>query len=155
MWFAYTDNFSNWHVLKIDQVREIIAQNKEKKRVSSLEDFAIEIIVEQEANFNNAMGQESLTRFDQPKKSNKNKNKSKNKVVAPTDQVQVKNPNQERKIIQSKNLNKEKNPNPNQNKNLNQEKKITQDKNPNQEKKPNPNQQNKRPIIIKKNEDTK
>jgi len=76
MWFAYTDNFSSWHVLKIDQVKEIIAQNKEKKRVSSLEDFAIEIVTEPEANFTNAMGQESLTRFDQPKR---NKNKSKNK----------------------------------------------------------------------------
>jgi cell fate regulator YaaT (PSP1 superfamily) len=79
MWFAYTDNFSSWHVLKIDQVKEIIAQNKEKKRVSSLEDFAIEIVAEPEANFNNAMGQESLTRFDQPKRSkNKSKNKSHN-----------------------------------------------------------------------------
>jgi len=76
MWFAYTDNFSSWHVLKIEQVKEIIAQNKEKKRVSSLEDFAIEIVTEPEANFTNAMGQESLTRFDQPKR---NKNKSKNK----------------------------------------------------------------------------
>jgi cell fate regulator YaaT (PSP1 superfamily) len=79
MWFAYTDNFANWHVLKIEQVREIVAQNKQKIRVSSLEDFAIEIVIEQEANFNNAMGQESLTRFDQPKSKNKNKNKNKNK----------------------------------------------------------------------------
>jgi cell fate regulator YaaT (PSP1 superfamily) len=76
MWFAYTDNFSSWHVLKIEQVKVIIAQNKEKKRVSSLEDFAIEIVTEPESNFTNAMGQESLTRFDQPKR---NKNKSKNK----------------------------------------------------------------------------
>jgi cell fate regulator YaaT (PSP1 superfamily) len=75
MWFAYTDNFANWHVLKIDQVKEIITQNKEKKKVSSLEDFAIEIVVEKETNFNNAMGQESLTRFDQPKSKNKNKSK--------------------------------------------------------------------------------
>ncbi len=111
MWFAYTDNFANWHVLKIEHVREIVAQNKQKIRVSSLEDFAIELVVEQEANFNNAMGQESLTRFDQPKKSKtKNKNKNKNKIQ---------NPNQ---VV-----------------------------NPNQEQKP----QNKRPIIIKKNEDNK
>jgi len=123
MWFAYTDNFDNWHILKIEQVKEIVAQNKEKKRVSSLEDFAIEIVVEQEANFNNAMGQESLTRFDQPKKS-KHKNKNKNKI-------QSSNPNQ----------NQGQNSNPNQNKN--------QGQNPNQ--KP----QNKRPIIIKKNEDKK
>jgi cell fate regulator YaaT (PSP1 superfamily) len=39
MWFAYTDNFANWHVLKIDQVKEIVAQNKEKIRVSSLRRF--------------------------------------------------------------------------------------------------------------------
>jgi cell fate regulator YaaT (PSP1 superfamily) len=74
MWFAYTDNFANWHVLKIEQVKEIIAENKEKRKVSSLEDFALEITVEPEKDFNNAMGQESLTRFDQPKKKN-NRNK--------------------------------------------------------------------------------
>jgi cell fate regulator YaaT (PSP1 superfamily) len=106
MWFAYTDNFANWHVLKIEQVREIVAQNKEKKRVSSLEDFAIEIVVEQEANFNNAMGQESLTRFDQPKKSkHKNKNKSK---------VQSSNPNQGQNQNSNPNQNQNQGQNPNQ-----------------------------------------
>jgi hypothetical protein len=67
VWFAYTNNFANWHVLKIEQVQEIVAENKLKNKVSSLEDYAIEIVVEPEKNFNNAMGQESLTRFDQPK----------------------------------------------------------------------------------------
>jgi len=129
MWFAYTDNFANWHVLKIEQVKEIIAQNKEKKRVSSLEDFAIEITTEPEANFNNAMGQESLTRFDQPKKSkNKNKNRNKNRVQNST-QNQGEKPTG----------------NPNQNKGQ------TPNKGQNQTQKP----QNKRPIIIKKNEDKK
>ena len=123
MWFAYTNNFANWHVLNIEQVKEIMAINKDKKKVSSLEDFAIEIVVEPEANFNNAMGQESLTRFDQPKKSkNKNRNRSKNKE-------KVSNSNQG----------------------------VTP--NPNQGKKPNQGggnkPQNKRPVIIKKNEDKK
>jgi cell fate regulator YaaT (PSP1 superfamily) len=131
MWFAYTDNFANWHVLKIEHVKEIVAQNKEKKRVSSLEDYAIEIVIEPEANFNNAMGQESLTRFDQPKKS-KNKNKSKNKIP---------NQNQGPKPVQNQTIK----PNPNQNSNPNQ--------NPNQNQGQKP--QNKRPIIIKKNEDKK
>ena len=135
MWFAYTDNFANWHVLKIDQVREIVVQNKQKIRVSALEDYAIEIVVEQEANFNNAMGQESLTRFDQPKKSkSKNKNKNRNKVQ---------------------------NPNPNQNANPNPNQKQGQGQNPNQKQpqaqgqNPAAKPQNKRPIIIKKNEDKK
>ena len=72
MWFAYTDNFANWHVLKIDQVREIMAENKLKNKVSSLEDYALEVTTEPEKDFNNAMGQESLTRFDQPKRKKKN-----------------------------------------------------------------------------------
>ena len=141
MWFAYTDNFANWHVLKIDQVREIVAQNKQKIRVSALEDYAIEIVVEQEANFNNAMGQESLTRFDQPKKSkSKNKNKNRNKVQNPNS-----NPN----------------PNQNANQNTNPNQKQGQNPNPNQKQpqaqgqNPNAKPQNKRPIIIKKNEDKK
>ncbi|WP_262486499.1 PSP1 domain-containing protein, partial [Flavobacterium saliperosum] len=68
MWFAYTNNFAQWHVLKVDQVKEIVALNKEKKRITAIEDYAIETIVEEEKNFQNAVGQDSLTRFDQPKK---------------------------------------------------------------------------------------
>ncbi len=80
MWFAYTNNFANWHVLKIEQVKEIIAENKEKNKVSSLEDYALEVIVEPQKDFNNAMGQESLTRFDQPKRK---KRPSKNRKPNP------------------------------------------------------------------------
>jgi hypothetical protein len=73
-------------VLKIDQVKEIVAENKLKKKVSSLEDFALEIVSEPEKDFNNAMGQESLTRFDQPKKKKKpnrnNKRPGENAIVA-------------------------------------------------------------------------
>ena len=127
MWFAYTNNFANWHVLKIEQVKEIVAINKEKKKVSSLEDFAIEIVQEPETNFNNAMGQESLTRFDQPKKK---KHKNKNKV-SNSNQGQVQNQNQGNRDGGER---KEAKP---------------QGQNPNQ------NQQVKRPIIIKKNEDKK
>ena len=77
MWFAYTENFANWHVLKIEQVKEILAENKLKNKVSALEDYAIEVTAEPEKDFNNAMGQESLTRFDQPKKKKKSNKKRK------------------------------------------------------------------------------
>ena len=126
MWFAYTNNFANWQVLKIDQVREIVAQNKQKIKVSALEDFAIEIVVEQEANFNNAMGQESLTRFDQPKNK-----KHKNKVTAI-------NQNQ----TQDFNSNK-----------INQNQKKSNPIRPNTDSNQN-KPVNKKPIIIKKNEDS-
>jgi cell fate regulator YaaT (PSP1 superfamily) len=79
MWFAYIGNFAQWHILKVDQVKEILEQNKQKIKVASLEDFAIEVEKPAvEKTFQNAMGQDSLTRFDQPKKSNKN-SKNKNK----------------------------------------------------------------------------
>lgn len=68
MWFAYPDNFAHWHVLKVDQVKEIIALNKDKKKVASLEDYAVEEVESVEKNFQNVVGQDSLTRFDQPKK---------------------------------------------------------------------------------------
>jgi hypothetical protein len=132
MWYAYTDNFANWHVLKIDQVKEIIAQNKQNKNVSSLEDFAVEIVVEVEKDFNNAMGQESLTRFDQPKKSkNRNKNKNKNKITVNQNQNQA-----------------EVKPNGGNQKPQNQKGNRPQQ---NQDQNRNP-QQKKAPIIIKKNE---
>jgi len=98
MWFAYTNNFANWHVLKIDQVKEIIAENKLKKKVSSLEDFALEIVSEPEKDFNNAMGQESLTRFDQPKKKKKsnrnNKRPGENAIVGNNNNRPPQNKNQ-------------------------------------------------------------
>ncbi|NMH28303.1 PSP1 domain-containing protein [Flavobacterium silvaticum] len=83
MWFAYTDSPAHWHTLKIEQVKEILAENKLKNKVASLEDFAVEVAaIEPEKTFNNGVGQESLTRFDQPKRNNKNRNKNKNKQGA-------------------------------------------------------------------------
>jgi hypothetical protein len=74
MWFAYPQNMAQWHVLKAAQVKDIIKQNKQGKKIASIEDFAIEIDKpNSETTFQNAMGQDSLTRFDQPKKKNKNK----------------------------------------------------------------------------------
>lgn len=87
MWFAYTDNFAHWHVIKAEQVKEIIALNKQKTRVSSLEDYALEAEKpEVEKTFQNAMGQDSLTRFDQPKKKSKNNNNKKRRPQSQTPQ---------------------------------------------------------------------
>ena len=101
MWFAYTNNFSNWHVLKIEQVREIVAENKLKNKVSSLEDFAIDDAPIVEKDFNNAMGQESLTRFDQPKKKKRTTKKKK-----PTENAIVTNKPAGSNVIRPNNPNK-------------------------------------------------
>ncbi|MEZ4875281.1 MAG: regulatory iron-sulfur-containing complex subunit RicT [Flavobacteriaceae bacterium] len=78
MWFSYEDEFMTWHELSVEKVNEIIAINKKGNKVASLEEFAEEKIVEDKALFNNVVGQDSLTRFDQPKRSNRRK-KSKNR----------------------------------------------------------------------------
>jgi hypothetical protein len=85
MWFAYTSNMAHWHVISAENVREMMALNKQKERVASLEDYATEIAVEPpEKHFQNAVGQDSLTRFDAPKKKNKKRpgSNNKNKISA-------------------------------------------------------------------------
>ena len=78
MWFAYTDNMAHWHVIAADQVKEIVAINKQKERATSLEDYAVEEVApEVEKTFQNAMGQDSLTRFDTPKRKKRPNNKKK------------------------------------------------------------------------------
>ena len=118
MWFAYTNNFANWHVLKIEQVREIMAENKLKNKVSSLEDFALEVVAEPQKDFNNAMGQESLTRFDQPKPKKKNNNKKRkpvaeNAIVANNNKPNNNRPNQEKKPQEKKPVDNKIRPNTN------------------------------------------
>ncbi len=111
MWFAYTNNFANWHVLKIEQVQEIIAENKEKRKVTSLEDYALEVVLEPQKDFNNAMGQESLTRFDQPKSKKKSNNKKKKPVGANAIVANNQNTNQKLNPNQNKTQNNNKNTN--------------------------------------------
>ena len=73
MWFSYKEDPSNWHRLSKDQVYEIVEVNRKKKKVASLEEFAAENISEGSLLFENAVGQDSLTRFDKPKRSSRKK----------------------------------------------------------------------------------
>ncbi|WP_430399761.1 PSP1 domain-containing protein [Flavobacterium sp.] len=80
MWFSYENQSSQWHILSVKQVKEIIESNKQKKKVIALEDFVIEQPKANAENFQNVVGQDSLTRFDKPKKkNNNNKNKKRTK----------------------------------------------------------------------------
>jgi len=82
MWFAYTNNMAHWHVIKAEQVKEMVELNKLKQRVASLEDYAVEEAApEVEKTFQNAMGQDSLTRFDVPKKKKRPNKDNKKHVI--------------------------------------------------------------------------
>lgn len=81
MWFAYDKDWMNWHQLHVDQVNEIVAINKKGKTVASVEEFIEDVIIPDSELFNNVVGQDSLTRFDQPKRRrNKRRNKSRSKT---------------------------------------------------------------------------
>lgn len=71
MWYAYEGEWMNWHKLTTEQANEIIEKNKRKEKVMSLEEYASELLEDTKVEFENVVGQDSLTRFDNPKRKNK------------------------------------------------------------------------------------
>ncbi len=71
MWFSYKDEPANWHALTTEQVREILDKNQKKEEVASLEQYASDNLEEDKMVFENSVGQDSLTRFDRPKRRKK------------------------------------------------------------------------------------
>lgn len=74
MWYAYEGEWMNWHKITAAQANEIIEINKKNKKIASLEEYASDLIEDTKAEFENVVGQDSLTRFDSPKRRNKRKN---------------------------------------------------------------------------------
>ncbi|WP_412987565.1 stage 0 sporulation family protein [Pontimicrobium sp. IMCC45349] len=83
MWYAYEGEWMNWHKLTTTQANEIIALNTKKKKVSSLEEYAEELIEDTKTDFENVVGQDSLTRFDSPKRNKKRRNNRNRKKRRP------------------------------------------------------------------------
>ncbi|WGD35716.1 regulatory iron-sulfur-containing complex subunit RicT [Olleya sp. YS] len=91
MWYAYEGEWMNWHLITAAQAKEIIELNKKKEKVASLEEYAADLIIDTKTEFENVVGQDSLTRFDSLKhnkkrKNNRNRNKksTRNTVEAKT-----------------------------------------------------------------------
>lgn len=74
MWYAYEGEWTNWHKLTTDQVKEIVDLNRKKSKVASLEEYASELVDDTKTEFENVVGQDSLTRFDNPKPQKRRKN---------------------------------------------------------------------------------
>ncbi|MGV8945393.1 MAG: PSP1 domain-containing protein [Lutibacter sp.] len=77
LWYTYKEDRNKWFKLTVENVKEIIDLNKNNKPVTSLEDYELELLVENVVEFEDVVGQDSLTRFDAPKRKGKNKKKSK------------------------------------------------------------------------------
>ncbi len=82
MWFAYEKDGMNWHKLTVSQVNEIIEANKKGIEIVSLEEYSSELSdISPKKEFENVVGQDSLTRFDKPKqRKGRKRNRSKKRT---------------------------------------------------------------------------
>ena len=74
MWYAYEGEWMNWHKITTEQANEIIEANKKNEAIASLEEYASDILEDAKTEFENVVGQDSLTRFDSPKRNSKRRN---------------------------------------------------------------------------------
>ena len=79
LWYAYEGEWMNWFELTKDQVKEIIKAAQKKNPVASLEEFSAELEKDVTNDFSNVVGQDSLTRFDKPKKASHKKRRNNKK----------------------------------------------------------------------------
>jgi cell fate regulator YaaT (PSP1 superfamily) len=100
LWFTYKNDATNWHALDKHRVNEILAINKEGKKIDSLDAYQIEIqtIDEMAADTDHSLIEDSLTRFDQPKRRKKRRNKGRktNEVKNSNGQKQAAGPNEKK-----------------------------------------------------------
>ncbi|GAA4309772.1 regulatory iron-sulfur-containing complex subunit RicT [Pontixanthobacter gangjinensis] len=81
LWYAYEGEWMNWHKLTPEQANKIIAKNRKDEAVGSLEEYEVEVqlVESKDKGFSNAVGEDSLTRFDKPKQQRKRRNNKKRK----------------------------------------------------------------------------
>lgn len=98
-WYTYKDDSFKWYKLDLKQLKEIIEANKGGEVITSLEDYELEEDSKVKLSFEDAVGQDSLTRFDQPKRKNKKRNRNK-KPANKNNSNQQNNQNQSNKAPQ-------------------------------------------------------
>ena len=79
LWYTSKEEGSKWFKLTLEQVQEIIALNKAGEKGATLEELESETVIETKIDFENVVGQDSLTRFDKPKTNKRRKNNRKKK----------------------------------------------------------------------------
>ena len=89
VWYTYKNESFKWFRLSLDQVKEIIELNKNNELALPLDEYELEAIVEPIVDFENVVGQDSLTRFDAPKKSRNNRRKTRKPTNKPANKKEV------------------------------------------------------------------
>ena len=119
LWYAYEGEWVHWHKISVTDAKEIIEANKSNEKVASLEEYASDLIEDTKVDFENVVGQDSLTRFDTKPKRNRNRKKSRNKKSAATvktDNTTEAKPKENKRQNNSSNQRKKRNNNNNRGK---------------------------------------
>ena len=83
LWYTYKEERAKWFRLTLEQVKEIIDLNKNNDVGLSLDEYESEVEELPKVDFENVVGQDSLTRFDAPKnRRRRNRKRPKKKVAA-------------------------------------------------------------------------
>ena len=108
LWYTYKEERFKWFRLTLEQVLEIIALNKNNEKSISLEEYEADVVLPEKVDFEDAVGQDSLTRFDAPKTSKRRRNNKNNNKKKPVGAVVSKTQNKPnpRKKPQAKQQNK-------------------------------------------------
>ena len=134
LWYAYVNSEDfKWYQLTIEQVNEILERNRKGDKASSLAE--IEVIEEiKKISFEDAVGEDNISRFDKPKRNNKRRNKKRRNTNSNTKNKK-----------QNKQNNKKQHPNQKKKPQNNKQQHSNSNKNKRRKRKPrnNSNNQNK------------
>lgn len=79
VWYSYSSEPSNFIELPLDKVQEIVFQNKKGNHPESLEMYIKAFVEEPKHDYENVVGQDSITRFDKKRSQKKSNKKHANK----------------------------------------------------------------------------
>lgn len=86
LWFSYKDQPATWYALHKKQVQEVLALNKSDQKAESLEAYVQDDLEDPHTGTKDLADQDSITRFDKPKKKRgKNKRRGKPNANPATD----------------------------------------------------------------------
>ena len=75
VWYSYSSEPSSFIELQLDKVQEIIFENKKGNHPESLEIYINKFIEEPKHDYENVVGQDSITRFDKKRRAKKHNKK--------------------------------------------------------------------------------
>lgn len=145
MFFSYTSEPDNFIPLSVDRVKEVIEMNKTGLKPADLDIKVAMKVIEKKPDYENVVGQDSLTRFDKTKKQKQKNSGHKKRSAGPNANKPNVNPNANPNPNAKPKPALGANPNPNKPKNNNRNRNRPNTNKPNN-RPPRPSTNNKEPL---------